>query len=138
MNPENSPYIDQQPKPEDFIPLSPVELHVLLSLVDGPSYNYQIQKTMREISNNKFNAHERSISLSLGKFAKSGVVVELPLTRKENARGPISIDFEMTDLGRTVLQLELIRLQELVNYGVENGVVVFDQASVEPTYSIEI
>lgn len=117
--------------PETFIPLTIVGFHSLLSLIDNPSHAYRIKQDIVNFTHGQVQITDKAVSLSLRSYSESGLVEQVPISGR-NPNGPMPYTYEITEFGRKVLQLELLRFQSLLNLGREKGLISFN-VSTEAT-----
>lgn len=97
-----------------YLPLSEATFFILLSLSEGPKHGYAIMKGVNEMSKGRINFSTGTLYGALKRLLDQGWIVrngeddnmdESTRTRKEYA---------LTGLGKSVLGLEVARMQELV------------------------
>jgi len=98
------------------LPLSPLDLQVLLVLASGDLYGYAIMKAVEEASGGVLNPEIGSLYRVLGRLAETGWVAESdgPVEEGEIHRGKPRRYYRITDRGRDVAKAEVRRLEELV------------------------
>lgn len=100
-------------------PLTPVVLHVLLALGDGPLHGYGIMKRIEDESGRRMGPG--TVYGALHRLAEAGWIEELPAPVDEGAKGGDprrGNRFVLTVPGRTALEAEgrrLARLARLVD-----------------------
>lgn len=98
--------------PDEFLPLSPATLHVLLALTGGDLHGYGILLEVARQSQGQYKMGPGTLYDNLRKLLKLGLVEE---SRKPQSRGKASTDdarreYRLTDLGSSVLSAEADRL----------------------------
>jgi DNA-binding PadR family transcriptional regulator len=99
--------------PEEFLPLNPFDLRILLALTGGPAHGYPIIKAIEEKDASWKRVLPANLYRRLRDLSARGLVVEV------DGRGPHSDDrarrtFALTDLGRRVALAETRRLESLL------------------------
>ena len=109
---------------EDFLPVKPAVVLILLVLGEGELHGYAIAQAVRARSNSRVKLETGPLYRHLKRLLDSGLVVEAkvqrPTDRDERRRY-----YRLTQLGREVLALEAERLSGLVDatrqLGLEEG-----------------
>ena len=101
-------------QPESFLPLGHLALHILLALGEGPSHGYAIGKDAEERTGGKLKPTTGGLYQALRRLGEDGLVAPAD---NETARSSDSRRqyFQLTRLGRQVLQAELTRLKAIVS-----------------------
>ncbi len=105
---------------QSYLPLTETTLYILLSLAPGPRHGYAIMKDVRALSHNQ-------VELSTGTlYSALKRLLDQDWIRRTEDPDPIAANggrnrkaYELTDLGTSILQAEVDRLQSLV--GVAQG-----------------
>ena len=100
-----------QSDPSAFLPLTPVALHILVTLEEGVEHGYAIKRIVEERTGGIVRLGAGTLYHALGSLAKRGLVSECPPPRPEAAGSSRWRFFEITSLGRRVLKAEVIRLE---------------------------
>jgi len=98
--------------PSDFLPLSPAELHILLSLAGEDLHGYGIMQEVARQSGGKYRIGPGTLYDNLQKMIERRWVEE-PATRPGDD-DPRRRYYRLTSLGRGILREETARLQEVV------------------------
>jgi DNA-binding PadR family transcriptional regulator len=103
----------------NFLPLSALDLQVLLVLSENDLYGYAIMKTVEEQSGGVLSPEIGSLYRVLVRLTERGWVLETdpPSEAGEGHRGKPRKYYGITELGRAVARSELRRLQEVVRHG---------------------
>lgn len=100
------------------LPLSPLDFHLLLVLADGDLYGYGIRKAIEEASAGTLRPEIGSLYRMIGRLMKSGLVDEaderVPEEGEARTPGHPRRYYQITELGRAVLQAEASRLQDVL------------------------
>jgi DNA-binding PadR family transcriptional regulator len=100
--------------PDDFLPLTPAVLHILLALADGEKHGYAIMQEIAQVSQGQVNMGPGTLYGSLKRMLQSGLIAE------SGERPDPQLDDErrryycLTGFGRLVLSAEARRLEALV------------------------
>ncbi len=103
------------PPIESFLPLRPVELHVLLSLADGPRHGYGIMQDASERTGEEVIPDVGTLYRALRRMVDAGLIV--PSDSEDERRN----DYRITPLGRRVAEAESRRLASLVRAARASG-----------------
>jgi DNA-binding PadR family transcriptional regulator len=110
------------PGTEHWLPLKPVVFHILLALAEHDSHAYGIIQSVRERSSGRLHLETGPLYRHLTKMLDGGLI-------EESANRPADIDprrgsyYALTKLGRNVLYAESQRLDRLIAYTKELGVI---------------
>jgi len=104
-----------KPDPDDFLPLAPATLHILLSLAGEPMHGYGIMREVLRQSSGRYNLGPGTLYDNLQRLMKQGMVEEVTAPRdEENSRRRY---YRLNSLGRGVLSQEIARLEGVVQEG---------------------
>lgn len=108
---------------QQFLPLSNLSFHILLSLGDAPAHGYAIGKEVQSRSGGRLNPTTGGLYQALKRLVEDGLVEHAP---SEDARSPDARrkHFRLTALGRRVAALEAGRLDGLVSVARERKLFV--------------
>jgi DNA-binding PadR family transcriptional regulator len=109
-------YILQMSKTElqDFLPLKTQWFHIMLSLAAGEQHGYGIMQEVFERTGGKVRLWPAAVYGSIKQLIEAGLIqesAERPAPELDDARRRY---YRLTDLGRSVLDAERERLEELV------------------------
>jgi DNA-binding PadR family transcriptional regulator len=102
------------PKPETFLPLKTNWFHILLSLAGDDQHGYGIMQEVLDRTGGKVRLWPATLYGSLKRLIEAGLIEESderPAREFDDARRRY---YRLTRLGRSVLNAESDRLQELV------------------------
>lgn len=102
--------------PRDFLPLSPQQFHILLSLTGEPCHGYSIIQAVRERTGGELQLGTGTLYTALARLASLALVVD---TGKDDPRRRF---YRLTPLGRKVLHAETTRLETMVRHAHESGI----------------
>lgn len=104
----------KEPRPADFLPLTPAVLHILLALADGEQHGYAVAQAVEALTDGTVRMGPGTLYGSIGRMVASGLIEE-----STRARGRASDEerrrfYRLTTLGRRVLETEADRLARVV------------------------
>ena len=104
-----------KPDPDDFLPLAPATLHILLSLAGEPVHGYGIMQEVFRQSDGRYNLGPGTLYDNLQRLMKQGMVEEVAgPSGDQNSRRRY---YRLSTLGRGVLSREIARLEGVVHEG---------------------
>lgn len=112
------------PDPLSFVPLRSVELHILLSTVEGPRHGYGILKDAEDRCEGEPGFEIPTLYRALRRIREAGMIESAPPPdpdvdeRRDH--------WSATSLGRQVLDAELRRLERLLEAGRSHMTIVPD------------
>jgi DNA-binding PadR family transcriptional regulator len=98
--------------PQDFLPLSPAMLHILLSLAGEDLHGYGIMLEVARQSEGQYKLGPGTLYDNLQKLIAKRLVQELG--RRAGDDDPRRRYYRLTALGRQVLSAETVRLEAVV------------------------
>ena len=102
--------------PHDFVPLTPQQFHILLSLVEGDRHGYGILLDVKARTAGELTMGTGTLYTALARLVDLRLVLE---TNRADARRRY---YRLTTLGRAVLRVETARLEALVRHARASGV----------------
>jgi DNA-binding PadR family transcriptional regulator len=103
-----------KPATDDFLPLAPATLHILLSLAAEKMYGYAIMQEVSRQSEGRVKLGPGTLYDNLQRLMKQGLVEEVAgRSEDDNSRRRY---YRLTGLGRGVLAAEIDRLREVVDH----------------------
>lgn len=102
------------PQPEDFLPLHPFELRVLLVLAEKPAHGYPIIKTIEERDGSWKRVLPANLYRRLRGMRGRGLVQEVEDSPNAPDDERQRRTYALTQLGRRVAVAEMRRLEALV------------------------
>ena len=99
---------------QDFLPLTPMVLHILLALADGDKHGYAIIKEVRRRTNGDVELGASSLYAVMKRLLGDRLVIETddrpdPAVDDERRRY-----YRLTPLGRSTMLAELRRLESIL------------------------
>lgn len=106
----------QAPEPDEVLPLSALDYHVLLVLADRDLYGYAIKKAVARESDGAVSPEIGSLYRVLARLLDSGLVAETaaPGSAPEAHRGRERKYYALTPDGRRALRAESVRLRKVL------------------------
>lgn len=101
---------------ERFLPLRPVEFHVLLSVIAGPRHGYGIMQDAAERTGEEIIPDVGTLYRALRRMVEGGLI-----ERVEGSGEARRNDYRVTPLGRRVAKAESVRLDSLVRAARSGG-----------------
>ena len=105
----------REPRPADFLPLTPAVLHILLSLADGEQHGYAIAQAIEALTEGTVRMGPGTLYGSIGRMVAGGLIEESPRPRGRVIDDARRRFYRMTTLGRRVLESETERLARVVS-----------------------
>jgi DNA-binding PadR family transcriptional regulator len=102
-----------RPAIDDFLPLAPATLHILLSLAGEKMYGYAIMQEVARQSEGRFKLGPGTLYDNLQRLMKQGMVEECAGRSEED--NPRRRYYRLSGLGRGVLTAEIGRLRDVVD-----------------------
>ena len=100
--------------PSPYIPLSPANLHILLSLADEDRHGYGIMQEVARQSEGKYKLGPGTLYDNLRKMLDSGIVEEAGKPPGDD--DPRRRYYRLSGFGRTVLKAEVSRLESVIKH----------------------
>lgn len=98
---------------DNFLPLSPANLYILLSLAAEDRHGYGIMQEVARQSDGKYKLGPGTLYDNLQKLMNHGIVEEAP--RRSAEDDPRRRYYRLTSFGRKVLAADVERLEELIH-----------------------
>jgi len=103
-----------KPAIDNFLPLAPATLHILLSLAGEKMYGYAIMQEVARQSEGRFKLGPGTLYDNLQRLMKAGLVEEATARSAED--NPRRRYYRLSGLGRGVLTAEIERLRGVVDH----------------------
>jgi DNA-binding PadR family transcriptional regulator len=97
---------------QGFLPLSPANLYILLSLAAEDRHGYGIMQEVARQSDGQYKLGPGTLYDNLQKLMNQGIVEDAP--RRSADDDPRRRYYRMTSFGRKVLAADIERLEELI------------------------
>jgi DNA-binding PadR family transcriptional regulator len=102
--------------PTEFLPLSPHQFHILLSLVDQERHGYAVIQDIEQRTGGALRLGTGTLYTAIARLAELGLIAD---TGKADERRRF---YRLLPLGRAVLKAETARLEVLVRHAHDQGV----------------
>src|SRR5918911_2503164 len=105
--------MNDDPAPEDLLPLPPATLHILLALAETERHGYAIMQDVEARTNGELRLSAGTLYRSIARMVEQGLIVEVEnrRTKSEDERRRY---YRLTALGTAVARAEVRRLSNLV------------------------
>jgi DNA-binding PadR family transcriptional regulator len=103
-----------KPTAADFLPLHPLELRILLAVIDAPSHAYRIVKEIEAAEGHRFRLHPANLYRRIRDLAARGLIEEVEAPAGQDPAERPRTFYAATPLGRQVARAEAARLEELL------------------------
>ena len=97
---------------DQFLPLSPAVLHVLLALSSEDRHGYGIMQEVARQSDGRYKLGPGTLYDNLQKLVEQGIVEESP--QRSTREDPRRRYYRLTQFGRRLLSAEITRLEGVV------------------------
>ena len=100
--------------PISYLPLTEPTFYILLSLAPGKKHGYAIMKDVTELSKARVNLSTSTLYTAVGRLLDQELIERLDDDNEDPSPGLPRKSYELTELGRRVLEAESVRLQGMV------------------------
>jgi len=100
--------------PLDYLPLTESTFYILLSLAPGKKHGYAIMKDVKDLSNERVSLSTSTLYTAVGRLLDQELIERLSDDEQDAGPGLPRKSYELTDLGKRVLEAESVRLQGMV------------------------
>ena len=105
---------EDEPRPEDFLPLHRDTFHILVSLADRDRHGYSILLDVADRTNGALRFSPSSLYASIKRLAHQGLIEELTERPDPDEDDERRRYYRLTRLGREVAEVEARRLERLL------------------------
>jgi DNA-binding PadR family transcriptional regulator len=105
---------EDEPRPEDFLPLHRDTFHVLVSLADSDRHGYSILLDVAERTSGALRFSPSSLYASIKRLLHQGLIEELAERPDPDEDDERRRYYRLTRLGRKVAEIEARRLEQLL------------------------
>ena len=105
---------EDEPRPEDFLPLHRDTFHVLVSLADSDRHGYSILLDVAERTSGALRFSPSSLYASIKRLLLQGLIEELAERPDPDEDDERRRYYRLTRLGRKVAEIEARRLEQLL------------------------
>lgn len=102
-------------EPLSFLPLTEPTFYILLSLAPGKKHGYAILKDVKNLSRERVNMSTSTLYTAVGRLLDQKLIERLSDDGDDDpSPGLPRKSYALTELGRRVLEAEMVRLQGMV------------------------
>jgi DNA-binding PadR family transcriptional regulator len=105
---------EDEPRPENFLPLHRDTFHVLVSLADSDRHGYSILLDVAERTSGALRFSPSSLYASIKRLLHQGLIEELAERPDPDEDDERRRYYRLTRLGRKVAEIEARRLEQLL------------------------
>jgi DNA-binding PadR family transcriptional regulator len=105
---------EDEPRPEDFLPLHRDTFHVLVSLADSDRHGYSILLDVAERTSGALRFSPSSLYASIKRLLHQGLIEELAERPDPDEDDERRRYYRLTRMGRKVAEVEARRLERLL------------------------
>lgn len=99
-------------QPDEFLPLTPAEFHLLLALAEDEMHGYGMMQHIKQQTQGKMQLGPGTLYGTIKRLLERGWIVELDL--RDDGAGERRRYYRLTNAGGTILRAEAARLAALV------------------------
>ncbi len=103
-----------RPDPDDFLPLRPLDLHVLVALSERDRHGYGIVQTVAERSDNKIRLAPGNLYPVLRRLVEAGLIRDDGERLADDLQHKQRRYYAITEFGSRVAAAEALRLKNLL------------------------
>ena len=100
--------------PQSYLPLRPVELHLLLALAGGELHGYGLVQAIRERSDDVIRLEAGNLYRVIRRLLDDGLVAEAAVRGSDDPGEERRRYYRITNLGERVVAAELARLRSVL------------------------
>lgn len=97
-----------------YLPLTEPTFYILLSLTPGRKHGYAIMKDVKDLSRERVNLSTSTLYTAVGRLLDQELIERLDDDNGEANPGLPRKSYQLTELGKRVLEAEHVRLQGMV------------------------
>ncbi len=112
-----------RPDPDDFLPLKPLDLHVLVALSERDRHGYGIVQTVAERSGNKIRLAPGNLYPVLRRLVEVGLIRDDGERLADDLERKQRRYYAITKLGKRVAAAEAVRLKNLLEEQTVRGLI---------------
>jgi DNA-binding PadR family transcriptional regulator len=101
-------------EPISYLPLTEPTFYILLSLAPGKKHGYAILKDVKDLSRERVNLSTSTLYTAVGRLLDQDLIERLDNDEEDQNPGLPRKSYALTELGRRVLEAEMVRLQGMV------------------------
>lgn len=100
---------------DELLPLTPVVLHILVALADGPGHGYAVAQEVERVTDGRVRMGPGTLYGGLQRMRDDGLIEETENPGEDAAHADRRRYYRLTDLGREALRAEAGRLARTVD-----------------------
>ena len=109
-----------EPVADDFLPLPPATLHILLALAESERHGYAIIQDVEARTDGELRMSAGTLYRSIARMVEQGLIVEVE-KRRSRADDERRRYYRLAPLGESVARAEVQRLSQLVRHARARG-----------------
>jgi len=115
--------MQKSPRPEDFLPLKPVEFLILMTVATGERHGYGIMLDIAERTGGSVRLEAGGLYRSIRRLLADKLLTESPRRPAADLDDERRRYYALSLLGKRVLAAESLRLRELVRAAEASGII---------------
>jgi DNA-binding PadR family transcriptional regulator len=115
-----NPRVSPEPRADEFLPLPPATLHILLALAESERHGYAIIQDVEARTDGELRMSAGTLYRSIARMVEQGLIVEVE-KRRSRADDERRRYYRLTPLGESVARAEVQRLSQLVRHARARG-----------------
>jgi DNA-binding PadR family transcriptional regulator len=100
--------------PLSYLPLTEPTFYILLSLAPGKKHGYAILKDVKNLSKARVSLSTSTLYTAVGRLLDQDLIERLDDDEEDRSPGLPRKSYALTELGRRVVEAEMVRLQGMV------------------------
>jgi DNA-binding PadR family transcriptional regulator len=107
-------------KPDEFLPLPPATLHILLALAETDRHGYAIMQDVEARTDGELRLSAGTLYRAVARMVEQGLIIEIE-KRRSRADDERRRYYRITSLGQSVARSEVRRMLQLVRHAQARG-----------------
>lgn len=108
------------PTPDEFLPLPPATLHILLAVAETDRHGYAIMRDVEARTDGELRLSAGTLYRAVARMVEQGLITEVD-KRRSRADDERRRYYRITSLGQSVARAEVRRLLQLVRHAQARG-----------------
>jgi DNA-binding PadR family transcriptional regulator len=113
--------MQNDPAPDELLPLPPATLHILLALAESDRHGYAIMQDVEARTDGALRLSAGTLYRSIARMVEQGLIAEVQQRRRAIADDERRRYYRITSLGTAVARAEVRRLEQLVRHARARG-----------------
>ena len=105
--------MDESTFPQGILPLTETTFYILLSMASGPKHGYAILKDIQGLSGGRITITTGTLYGAIKRLVEQGLIEHIE-SAYQDTDGRIRKEYQLTHLGRRIIDAEFHRLKHLV------------------------